>query len=71
MNLDEYIAAHTTQEDEYLHRLYRATQQFLLRPRMASGPLQGQFLRMLTQMIGAHISPARGWRVRPIRRAST
>ena len=53
MNLDEYIAAHTTPADEYLHRLYRATQQFLLRPRMASGPLQGQFLRMLTQMIGA------------------
>ena len=53
MNLDEYIEAHTTQEDEYLHRLYRATQHFLLRPRMASGPFQGQLLRMLTQMMGA------------------
>lgn len=50
MTLDEYILRHSTPEDEYLHRLYRATNLHLLRPRMASGPLQGQLLRMLMQM---------------------
>lgn len=50
MTLDEYILCHSTPEDEYLHRLYRATNLHLLRPRMASGPLQGQLLRMLMQV---------------------
>lgn len=49
--LEEYIDQHTTQEDDYLHRLYRATHLELIRPRMASGHLQGQLLRMLTAMI--------------------
>lgn len=49
--LEEYILEHITPEDDYLHRLYRATQTQLLRPRMASGHLQGQLLRMLTAMI--------------------
>lgn len=49
--LDEYILSHISPEDEYLYRLYRATQINLLRPRMASGHLQGQLLRMLCQMI--------------------
>ena len=49
--LDEYILSHISPEDEYLYRLYRATQIQLLRPRMASGHLQGQLLRMLCQMI--------------------
>lgn len=49
--LEEYILAHISPEDEYLHRLYRATQTRLLRPRMASGHWQGCLLRMLTAMI--------------------
>lgn len=51
MTLDDYILSHITPEDDYLYRLYRATNLHLLRPRMASGHLQGQLLRMLTQMI--------------------
>ena len=42
--LDEYILSHISPEDDYLYRLYRATQIHLLRPRMASGHLQGQLL---------------------------
>ena len=49
--LDEYILSHISPEDDYLYRLYRSTQINLLRPRMASGHLQGQLLRMLCQMI--------------------
>ena len=49
--IDEYILSHISPEDDYLYRLYRATQIHLLRPRMASGHLQGQLLRMLCQMI--------------------
>lgn len=48
--LDDYILRHTTPPDDYLRRLYRATHLHLLRPRMASGHLQGQLLRMLMQM---------------------
>ncbi len=49
--MEEYILAHTTPPDAYLQRLYRATNLHLLRPRMASGHLQGQLLRTLMQMI--------------------
>lgn len=49
--LDDYITRHITPEDDYLYRLYRATQLHLLRPRMASGHLQGLLLRMLCEMI--------------------
>lgn len=49
--MNEYILAHTTPPDAYLKKLYRATNLHLLRPRMASGDLQGQLLRMLMQMI--------------------
>ena len=48
--LQDYVEAATTAPDEYLTRLYRATNLHLLRPRMASGHLQGQLLRMLMQM---------------------
>ena len=51
MDLDEYIAAHIDAEDSYLTRLYRETNIYLVRPHMASGHLQGRFLRMLVQMI--------------------
>ncbi len=49
--LEDYILRHISAEDDYLHRLYRATNVHLLRPRMASGHLQGMLLKMLTRMI--------------------
>ncbi|EJW89090.1 O-methyltransferase family protein [gut metagenome] len=49
--LEQYIIDHISPEDDYLYRLYRATHLHLLRPRMASGHLQGQLLKMLTGMI--------------------
>ena len=51
MSLDDYIEAHVEPEHEYLHALWRATHLHLNYPRMASGHLQGQVLRMLVQMI--------------------
>ena len=50
MLLDDYILSHCSPEDDYLHRLYRATNVHLLRPRMASGHVQGSFLRLLVRM---------------------
>lgn len=50
MSLDDYILRHITPEDPYLHDLYRATNLELLRPRMASGHLQGSLLRMLVSI---------------------
>ena len=44
------MANHTTAAHPYLHQLYRATHTQLIRPRMASGPLQGRLLTMLCQM---------------------
>ena len=49
--LDTYILRHIDAESEYLQALYRATHIKLLRPRMASGHLQGRILKMLVQMI--------------------
>lgn len=49
--LEQYILAHISPEHPYLHHLYRQTHLKLLRPRMASGHLQGQLLRMLVQMM--------------------
>lgn len=51
MTIDEYLDAHCSPEDEYLHRLYRATQTHLLRPRMASGHHQGVLLRLIARMV--------------------
>ena len=50
-SIDDYIAEHSEREDDYLYRLYRATNVHLLRSRMASGHVQGVFLRMLVEMI--------------------
>ncbi len=49
--LDEYILRHIDDEGDYLRALYRDTNIKLLRPRMASGHLQGRILKMLVQMI--------------------
>lgn len=49
--LDAYILRHIDPESDYLKALYRATHVQLLRPRMASGHLQGRMLKMFVQMI--------------------
>ncbi|MBQ7635405.1 MAG: class I SAM-dependent methyltransferase [Bacteroidaceae bacterium] len=49
--MEDYILSHITPEDPYLHNLYRATNLHLLRPRMASGHLQGLLLRTLTALV--------------------
>lgn len=48
--LEEYINAHSEQEPEILTQLVRATHQKILRPRMLSGNMQGQLLKMLCRI---------------------
>ncbi len=54
MNLDDYIIEHSEPEHPYLHQLWRATNLHLNYPRMASGHIQGQLLRMLVLMLRPH-----------------
>ena len=54
MDIDSYILSHIDAENEYLHRLYRATNIHLVRAHMVSGHLQGKFLRMLVQIAHPH-----------------
>lgn len=49
-DIEKYIDEHSEQEPEVLARLSRATHQKILRPRMLSGNLQGQLLKMLCRM---------------------
>ena len=49
--IDEYILQHIDEESDYLKALYRDTHVKLLRPRMASGHLQGRMLKMFVQMV--------------------
>jgi predicted O-methyltransferase YrrM len=51
MNIDNYILTHIDTEPEYLYRLWRATNIYMLHGRMASGHLQGRLLKMLVRMI--------------------
>lgn len=51
MDLEDYILSHIDEENPYMARLYRETNIYLVRPHMASGHLQGCFLRMVVQMI--------------------
>lgn len=53
MELDEYIDNHCDAESVVLQELTRETHVRTLRPRMLSGRLQGRFLKMLCQLIGA------------------
>ena len=48
--LDNYIVNHSDPEDEYLYRLYRATNIHTIHGRMQSGHLQGRLLKMLVLM---------------------
>jgi len=50
-DIEDYILAHIDTESEYLRKLYRDTCVNLLRPRMASGHLQGRMLKMFVEMI--------------------
>ncbi|MGI6219609.1 MAG: O-methyltransferase [Bacteroidaceae bacterium] len=50
-DLEEYILAHSDPEGDYLYKLYRDTNVYLLHGRMASGHLQGRILKMLVRMI--------------------
>ena len=51
MGIDDYILGHIEPEPDYLYRLWRATNIYMLHGRMASGHLQGRLLKMLVQMI--------------------
>lgn len=50
-DLSDYIEAHIDKEHPYLYKLYRDTNIYLIRSRMASGHAQGVMLRMLVEMI--------------------
>ena len=50
-SIEDYILNHIDEESEYLKQLYRDTHIKLLRPRMASGHLQGRVLKMFVEMI--------------------
>ena len=52
--MEDYIEAHTEPEPEILTELSRATHRKILRPRMLSGNMQGQFLKMLCRMNKVH-----------------
>lgn len=51
MTLDDYILQHSDPEPDYLYRLFRATNIHTIHGRMASGHLQGRFLKMMVHMI--------------------
>lgn len=51
MDIETYILNHIDTESDYLKALYRATHVKLLRPRMASGHLQGRMLKMFVEMV--------------------
>lgn len=51
--LDRYIEEHTEAEPEVLRELSRATHLEVLRPRMLSGNVQGQFLKMVCRIVNA------------------
>lgn len=53
IELGKYVAEHSQQEPEILAELSRETHLKILRPRMLSGNLQGQFLKMICRMIRA------------------
>ncbi len=49
--LENYILAHTIEEDPVLKRLYRETYLRLVNGRMCSGHIQGSILTFLSKMI--------------------
>ncbi len=51
--LEDYIRAHSSPEDELLYELYRETNLKTTHPRMLSGHTQGVFLQMMSSLISA------------------
>lgn len=51
--IEQYITDHIDEQSELLHQLERATHQRVVQPRMLSGHLQGELLRMLVAISGA------------------
>lgn len=51
IELENYILEHIDDEDKLLYELNRQTHLKILRPRMLSGHLQGQILKMICRMI--------------------
>ena len=51
--LEQYIHRFSTPEDELLHELDRETNLRVVAPRMISGHIQGQLLKMTVEMTGA------------------
>lgn len=49
--INAYIVQHIDPEDDYLYRLYRATNIHTIHGRMASGHIQGRLLKLLVTMI--------------------
>ncbi|MGB0377055.1 MAG: O-methyltransferase [Flavobacteriaceae bacterium] len=47
----EYSQEHSSSESELLKELYRETHQKILQPRMASSPLQGRLLSLISKLI--------------------
>jgi predicted O-methyltransferase YrrM len=50
-DFEAYAEKHTQPESDLLHRLYRETNLKTMYPRMLSGQLQGQFLKMLSSIM--------------------
>jgi len=50
-DLENYVQAHTTPENPLLNKINRETYMQVLYPIMLSGPVQGQFLKMLSWMM--------------------
>ena len=51
--LEDYISAHSNQEDELLYELYRETNLKTTHPRMLSGHTQGVYLQMMASLMSA------------------
>lgn len=53
LELEKYIEAHSEPEPPVLEELARVTHLKTLRPRMLSGNMQGQFLKMMCRLVNA------------------
>ncbi|MDR0420548.1 MAG: O-methyltransferase [Prevotellaceae bacterium] len=51
IEIERYIAEHTSTEDELLHEIYRKTNLSVIQTRMISGHVQGKILEFLSKMI--------------------
>lgn len=49
--IERYADSHTSEEDQVLYELHRSTYLNYVYPQMISGKVQGQFLKMISQMI--------------------